>query len=47
VENRKKLKVKKTDMPRSIGEQSGESVESVLEKIRRATVGRICRKRKV
>jgi len=31
-------------MLRSIGEQSGESVESVLEKKRKATVGRICRK---
>jgi len=28
----------------SIGEQSGESVESVLEKKGKATVGRICRK---
>jgi len=40
----KKTKSKKTDMLRSIGEQSGESVESVLEKKRKATVGRICRK---
>jgi len=31
-------------MLRSIGEQSGESVESVLKK-RKATVGRICRKK--
>ena len=31
-------------MFRSIGEQSGESVESVLEKKREATVERICRK---
>jgi len=28
----------------SIGKQSRESVESVLEKKRKATVGRICRK---
>jgi len=33
----------KTDMLRSIGKQSGKSVESVLEKKRRATVGRIRR----
>jgi len=39
-----KTKVKKTDMLRSIGKQSGESVESVLEKKRKAMVGRICRK---
>ena len=31
-------------MLRSIGKQSGESVESVLKKKRRATVGMICRK---
>jgi len=31
-------------MLRSIGKQSGESVESVLEKKRKAAVGRICRK---
>jgi len=30
VENRKKLKSKKTDMLRSVGKQSGESVESVV-----------------
>jgi len=30
-------------MVRSIGKQSGESVESVLEKKRKARVGRICR----
>jgi len=30
-------------MLRSIGKQSGESVESVLKKKRKATVGRICR----
>jgi len=29
---------------RPISKQSGESVESVLEKKRKATVGRICRK---
>jgi len=40
---KKKLKVK-TDMLSSIGEQSGESVEPVLKKKRKATVGRICRK---
>ena len=40
----KKLKSNKTDMLRSIGKQSGESVESVLEKKRKATVGRICSK---
>ena len=31
-------------MLRSIGKQSGERVESVLEKKRKATVGGICRK---
>jgi len=31
-------------MLRSIGEQSRETVESVTEKKRKATVGRICRK---
>jgi len=31
----------------SIGERSGESVESVLEKKREATAGRICRKGRV
>ena len=39
-----KLKSNKTAMLRSIGKQSGESVESVLEKKRKATVGRICSK---
>jgi len=34
----------KTDIPGSIGKQSGESVESVRKKKRKATVGRICRK---
>jgi len=47
VEKQKKLKGKKTDMLRSIGKQSGESVESVLKKKRKATVGRICRKGKL
>jgi len=37
-----KLKSKKTDMLRNIDKQSGESVESVLKKIKKATVGRIC-----
>jgi len=37
-----KLKIKKTVMLRSIGEQSEESVESALAK--KAMVGRICRK---
>jgi len=32
-------------MLRSIGKQSWESVESVLKKKRKATVGRICRKK--
>ena len=31
-------------MLRSIGKQSGESVESVQEKKRQVTMGRICRK---
>ena len=31
-------------MLRSIGKQSGESVESVRKKKKKATVGRICRK---
>jgi len=31
-------------MLRSIGKQSWESVESVLKKKRKATVGRVCRK---
>ena len=42
--NRKTKKVKKTNVLRSIGKQSGESVESVLEKNRKAAVGRTCRK---
>jgi len=40
----KKLKSKKTDMLRSIGKQSTESVESVLKKKRNATEGKIGRK---
>jgi len=44
VEKLKNEKVKKTDMLRSIGKQSGESVESVRKKKRKAAVGRICRK---
>jgi len=36
----------KTDMLRSIGKQSGESVESVRRKTRKAIVGMICRKRR-
>jgi len=35
-----KLKSKKTDMLRSIGKQSGESVESAPKKKRKATVGK-------
>jgi len=31
-------------MLRSIGKQGGESVQSVLKKKKKATVGRICRK---
>jgi len=33
-----------TDMLRSISKQSGESIESVLKKKKKATVGRIYRK---
>jgi len=43
VENRKRLKIK-TDLPRSIGSQSGKFVESVPKKKNKATVGIICRK---
>ena len=43
VENRK-TKKEKMDMLRSVGKQSGESMESVRKKKRKATVGRICRK---
>ena len=32
------------NMLKSIGKQSGESVESVLQKKTKATVGKICRK---
>jgi len=39
-----KIKNKKTDILRSISKQSGESVESVLKKKKKAMVGRICRK---
>jgi len=39
-----KLESRKTDMLRSSGKQSGESVESVLKKKRKAAVGRTCRK---
>ena len=41
---REKQKKYKTDMLRSIGKQSEESVESVLKKKREVTVGIICRK---
>ena len=44
VENRRSRE--KTDMLRSIGKQSGESVGSVQEKKWYAMVGRICRKGK-
>jgi len=43
VENRK-TKSKKTDMLGSIRKRSGEFVESVLKKKKKATVGRIGRK---
>jgi len=43
VENRK-TKKEKMDMLRSVGKQSGESMESVRKKKRKATEGRICRK---
>ena len=42
----KKWKTEKVDMLRSNGKQSGESVESVLKKKRKATVRRICRRGK-
>jgi len=35
---------KPTDTLRNIGKHSGESVESVLKKKRKAMLGRICRK---
>jgi len=44
VENKEKLRRKKTDKLTSIGKQSGKSVESVLKKKRNATGGRIYRK---
>jgi len=37
-------KVQKMAMLRSIGKQSGESVESIRKKKRKATEGKICRK---
>ena len=37
-------KIVKSDMLRSIGKQSGESVESVLKNRKKTTVGRIYRK---
>ena len=47
VENRKSREKKRIcSMHRSIGKQSGESVESVLKKERNATVGRIRTKRR-
>ena len=39
-----KLRSKKTDMLKGVGEQSWESMESVLKKKRKASVGRTCRK---
>ena len=45
MEKQTKVKSKKkSDMPRSIGKQSGESVESVRKKKKKVTLGRICRK---
>ena len=41
-----KLESKKTGMLRSISKQSGETMESVPKKKRKAAVGRICRKGK-
>jgi len=41
VDRQKILKVKKTDVLRSIGKQSGESVD-----VRTAAVGRTCRKKR-
>jgi len=46
VKTGKTEKVKKDMLIRSIRKQSGESEESVLEKKRKATVGRIYRKGK-
>jgi len=42
----KNLKKVKTDKLRRIGKQSGESVESVLKKKRKATVGKNLQNRK-
>jgi len=45
VEKQKNYKVKNEYAHKySIGKQSGESVESVLKKKMKATVGKICRK---
>jgi len=41
---REKVKTIKPDMLRSFAKQSRESVESVMQKKRTVTVGRICRK---
>jgi len=47
VEEQKNYKVKKTDMLRSIGKQSGESVESVLEEKRKGCGWKDLQKRRV
>jgi len=47
VKKRKKLKSKKTDMLRSIGKHSRESVESVRPKKRKGCGGKDLQKRKV
>ena len=47
MENRKKIKIKKTDMLRSIGKQSGKSMESVLKKKRKGCGGKDLQKKKV
>jgi len=39
-----KSEKKRKNVLKHIGKQSGKSMESVLEKKRKATVGRICRK---
>jgi len=44
---KEKLKSKKLDMLRSIGKQSGEYVESVRKKKRKATVRRTYRKGRI
>jgi len=41
---KEELRSKNGYMLRSIGKQSGESAESVLENKRKATMGRVCRK---